>query len=272
MSGITSGFDIDGIVSPPDDVRGCGKPDYRSPPPDNIPGVDNQLGSLVASLEASLGFDTEMAIRDSLAKGTLLILLAMENVDDVTNDDCVTLNLLSGAQLNTMCTAGGTECLAGWICGAMNTCVPMVTGDGSLGAGQTFDVDTSSFMDGTTTPRISITGELVGGRFRSFRTGQFSLDIPLMGGRLLIDLLNPQVRLSITGGAVSTGVIGGGANNMQLGVAVANAINMPGLDVAQILRGQADLEPDGSGSCNRISLGLEFVGVGATRGANVTEP
>jgi len=252
-------------------VRGCSKPDYTSAPPDNERGVDNQLGALVGSLEAMLGFDSEMAIRDALAKGTFLLLLSMESIDDLTltNDGCVTLNLLAGAQQNTPCTAGAAECLSGWRCGPMNICVPTVSGDGSLAAGQTFDVDRSSFVEGTTTPRVSIPGAIVGGRFRSFATGQFSLEIPFMEGRLVINLLNPEIRMSLGGGFVSAGVIGGGANNMQLAMAMDDAINMPEPDIGAMLRDQADLEPDGSGSCRAISLGLEFVGVAATRGADV---
>jgi hypothetical protein len=72
---IVPGMNLDGFVSDGVDPEGCLHMDFTSPPPDNEPGVDNQLGPIFAAVGSSLDFD----FRSAIASGEWLILLSLED-------------------------------------------------------------------------------------------------------------------------------------------------------------------------------------------------
>jgi len=248
---IVEGFNLDDRVSDDADEQGCFKPDFTSPPPDNEPGVDNQLGPILASLGGS--FDVAGSIAEALADGSLLLLFEVQNVDDMTNDGCVTVNIYLG-ELQPGVTA------------------PMLDGSGRIAGGQTFDLNSLSFTGDQ--PMVTVEGQIVNGRVQGGPV-DISLTFAVMDTALTLAIRQAQVRFNVVGGGASidTGVIGGQLDTEE----TINTITMAVMDVPEslarsILEGQADLEPDAAGQCQAVSMGLVFEGVPATRGDVVTTP
>lgn len=242
---IVPGFNLDGIVSDGTDAEGCLHMDFTSPPPDNEPGVDNQLGPILSAVGSSL--DVSGTIAENIADGSLLILMEVENVDNTMNDGCVTLNLFLG-QIPAMGMPVDAD------------------GDGLIDAGQTIDIDPASLVGGE--PLVSVQGQIVNGRL-SAGPVDISLNIPITDTTLALNIRSAQVRLSFTGENITAGIIGG-ALNVDETVTTIVAIDpdtIPEALARSVLNAQADLEPDAAGACTAVSVGLTFEGVPAVRGA-----
>lgn len=103
--GIAEGLDIDGRVHPMGDALSCGMPSYTSP--EGVPGIDNQFGGLLPVIEAQVGTENLGALlAGAIADGQLLILLAVDDVDDVQNDGSVSVRLAAGTGAPLLDAAG----------------------------------------------------------------------------------------------------------------------------------------------------------------------
>jgi len=243
---VVPGFDLDSHnTTSMSDPMGCGFPDFTSGPPDNIDGVDNQLGPILAGVASTV--DIPGAIRDNINAGTVLILVEVTGINSFMNDTSIRMNLYRG-----LLRPGVT--------------MPMLGGDGLLAPGQTFDIDERSFMSDRSTPLVSAPGRIVNGRLQA-GPADFMLNIDVMSMPVMLNIRDSQTRFNITASSgISTGVLGGALRVTEVVDAVR--VFAPDLEmtIRTILSGQADLEPDMTGVCQAVSVGLVFDGVPAVRG------
>ena len=246
---IVAGFNLDGKVSTDDtDQTVCYKMDYTSPPPDNEPGVDNQLGPILASVGSSL--DIEGTIAENIMDGSLLILMTVSGVHDYENDPNITVEL----ELGTLEGTGAT--------------MPMVDAMGNLSAGQTINVNMVSVG------LVELPGSIVNGRLRA-GPADLTLNLPIMGSNLMLNIRQAQVRFDISETSIDDGVLGGELNVDETVTAIVQVApdSIPESLARSILEGQADLQYDAAADmCNAVSVGLIFSGPSVTRGDVVTVP
>ncbi|MCS6797874.1 MAG: hypothetical protein NZ898_05005 [Myxococcota bacterium] len=266
--GIAPGFNLDGRVSDESDAQGCNKPDYTSPPPDNEPGVDNQLGPILDAL-GGMGVDVGMEAQMAMAEGNLVVLVEATDVDDLRNDRSVGLSLLVAAR--KACMTGDADCTPTWTCDmADRECRPPLDSMGRIRAGGTFDVSRASYMADGMTPLVSVTGSIVNGRFRGGPI-DLMLTLPVRGAELTLRIRRAQVRFNPSMTAATQGVIGGSLNIDETVMAIRSvSTEIPESLVRSVLEGNADLDPNAEGECESISLGMTFAGVNATKGMVVT--
>lgn len=245
-SGISEGFDIDGMVSDATDVMSCNKVDFTSPAPASAPGVDNQMGVV---LDLVRGFvDVSMAVSEGLSEGTLIVLLQVRHVDDLMTDDCVTLDVLFGRL-------------------PMGVSMPALDGMGRILAGQTFDINASrSFMPGTMTPLVSFPGSVIaGGTLEVQSLGTWPVDFPTDMGRATVNVMEPRARFDITPTSLTNGVVGGVLDVAETSDTLVAVSGQSPFIVNGLLSSNADLDRIG-GTCTSISLALTVAGVPATLG------
>lgn len=247
---IVSGFNLDGAVTAGGDTTtGCGKMDFISPPPDNEPGVDNQLGPILSNLPGDL--DVNASIAESVRNGELVLLVELVDVNDLLNDESVTVNIYVGTL-------------------PVGVTTPMLNGT-QLAAGQTFDLDATAGSQASGAPLGSAPGAIVDGRLRAGST-----DIPLSLGEtalpITLSVRGAQIAatLEATGTTGTQGIIGGRVLNTETVAALAEIPDLEGNEalIEGVLRSQADLDPDPSmgGACTSVSLALELELVSAVKG------
>jgi len=236
VAGAVPGFDLDGRISDATDDLGCNQEDWVSP--DGVPGIDNQFASLAPTLEAALGEDLQDAIDASIADGSLILLMELEGVD-ATNDDTVTLDVASGS------TADGDP--------------PTLDGT-AIAPGQSFTIDLTPVDDA---PAVLRGGVLEA----SAPELPFSLPIDATTN-LDVIIRDAQVRATVTGvPTLEDGVIGGWLMLDELVTAFqAAAPDVDSALIRSVLEGVADLEPDGDGICQAVSIAVTFEGVEANEG------
>lgn len=248
----SAGFNIDG-----DATVACNShiptetAEFNGQAPDNGTGIDNALGG-------ELGGLANDGIQGSVDDGSVLLLVEVRGVDNMTNDTCVGVNFYLGV-LPT------------------GTTMPMVDGMGHLTADQTFDLSDQSFIDGLagTMPRIKFgSASIVAGRVQA-GPSDFPLQLNLLGAELSLTIRDAQLRFNISETGISTGVLGGALNTQEV-IDTVNSI--PSLAmyadiVADTLTGLADIDENASAdSCEAGSISLKLDGVHAIRGTVVTPP
>lgn len=102
---IAEGLNIDGLVSPDGDAPSCGMKDFTTP--DGEPGIDNQFGGLLPVIEGYVGTENiGQLLATAIANGQLLILMAVDDLDDLRNDDHVTVRVAAGTGTPLLDSAG----------------------------------------------------------------------------------------------------------------------------------------------------------------------
>ncbi len=242
---VVPGFDVDGRVSDASDQIGCRKRDYTSPPPESEPGVDNQLGPILAQLEDSYHIRQNMT--ENVQSGDLLVLLRVRGVDDLDEDDRIEVDALVG-----LLPAGVT--------------VPALDGMGRIDAGQTFDLDAAALAEDEMTALVTLRGRIEGGRLRA-GPGDFTMSLPLSDTRVAFEAKNAQVVFDITETSLAGGVMGG---QLDVDGTVAAMEGVEGFDASAarlVLEANADLDHDEAAhECRAISIALVFDGAGAVAG------
>lgn len=229
--GISHGFDLDGVVTNAGGSTGCGVGDYTSP--EGASGVDNAFSPLLAILETTEAQAVEPLIQDTINAGQLLIFFELEGVDDPVDDPCVSLKLLRGT---------GTP----------------VVGNDRIVSGQTFERDEETFssrVDG-----VSIEGGTV-------LAGPLTLDLPITVFNLDLQftLREARIRLDLREDGSAWGIMAGGiVVDEVLSVALEQNVD-PEVSaiLSSVLGLMADLGPDADGTCQQISVTLEFQAVNA---------
>ncbi len=242
-STIVPGFNVDGRVSDASDATTCGHADFTSPPPDNSPGVDNQLGAVAKTF----GLDGQVSdlFQTGIAAGQLLLMVELDHVQDAQNDSCVTAGFLSG-RLPT------------------DVALPALEPDGTLAPGQSFDLD-GAFLASDGTPLYAVQQATITGGVLDTGLTSLSPTYPVAG--IQVPLTFNRLRVTLSGDRGSDGLIGGSvsvdaiASLLDAGLGTSNPL------VIAALRTQADLDRDASGTCQSLSTGLTFDAVSAVRGS-----
>lgn len=175
--GVVRGFDLDARTSSRDDVETCRHPDLQDP--DGRGGIDNQIASLFGLLLPIVEDTPQIAIQGAINEGRVLVMIELEGVDDLQNDDDVTVNVFR---------ASGR---------------PLVGNKGLIMPYQTFHVDYDLDVSTVTGVQI-VNGEL--------EAGPVDIEIPMdvLDASFPMRLSQGRVRLKIAEDGSFTGLIGGG--------------------------------------------------------------
>ena len=92
--GVADGFDLDDIESSEPEESTCYTVD--SVDPEGRTGIDNQLAYIWTDLEGLVGEASKGLIQGAINEGRFLIMIELQGVDDLQNDDDVTVHILSG--------------------------------------------------------------------------------------------------------------------------------------------------------------------------------
>jgi hypothetical protein len=92
--GVSDGFDLDGTDSTEPVEDSCYTIDSTDGQGNG--GIDNQLAYVWSDLVGLVGEATQGLIQGAINEGRFLIMIELEGVDDLTNDDDVTVHILRG--------------------------------------------------------------------------------------------------------------------------------------------------------------------------------
>jgi hypothetical protein len=231
--GIAVGFNVDDKVSKEGDESTCGHGDFVSP--EGEEGIDNQL-ALITPLFDTVGIGAvEGFVQAAVDEGGLLIMWELAGVDDIENDDDVTVTLRYG------------------------TGAPLLGTDGVLISGQTFHLSPDS-------PNTIIQASISDGQLR---TERFTAGIPIVvfEVRYELQILDAQMRGEITfDGQLSNAMMGGRVPIANL-IEIAERAEMEAGGIYDavlfVLDGMGDMNPDANGVCQDISTALTFTAASA---------
>jgi hypothetical protein len=193
-------------------------------------GIDNQFAKILPSIEAVGGEAIEGLIQGAINAGELLIMLRMKHVDDLVNDECVSVEFFRGS-------------------GA-----PEVGTRDRLEAGQTFD--RSDLIPPVTIEDVVIEeGKMVAGPF------EIPLPIQIFEFSLELTLIRAMAHLEIEEDGSMRGFISGAISVQEI-VDLSKSVENGGGQVARlvpvVVEANADLSPDESGKCQEISVTMEI--------------
>ena len=178
-SGTIDGFNLDDRVSDSNDLETCGKADRVDS--DGREGIDNQLAVIFNALALIVEDTPQIAIQGAINEGRILMMVELEGLDDLKNDDQVTLRFFRGAGR------------------------PIIGNLGLINPYQTF------LVDYTTPMSIAKDVSLVNGVIEA---GPIDFEVP-------VDVLDANFPMAVQGGRIRvelsedgtmTGLIGGSIN------------------------------------------------------------
>lgn len=223
------GFDLDDHASESGDDEGCGHADLEDP--DGNEGIDNAFSGIVPALEATEAKAVEGLIQDSINNGELLILFQLSGVDDLMNDDCVSVSAFR---------ADGA---------------PMIGTDGLI-------LDSQSFSRSNLLPQSTIEGaQIVDGRVVT-RGLEIALPINILDVELQFNIDDAAIRLDVSEDTESiTGFFGGGVPLEDILVLTKEKdIGDITSLVESLVTTVADLYPDENGTCQELSVSFHLTG------------
>ena len=91
IDGIAVGFDLDNKVSQSGDIETCLHGDLVSP--EGVEGIDNQFATIWPALKPLVGEQIEGLLQGAINEGRILIIVELVGLDDLKNDDDVTVNV-----------------------------------------------------------------------------------------------------------------------------------------------------------------------------------
>ncbi len=244
-----AGFNLDGMdvreASP--DIADCTRrdEDFLSSSEEGVVGIDNALQRFIPTIEGLLtgcpGGATrgclDATLRDQITQGNLILIVEVAGLDDFTNDDSVTVQILLG-----QAAAAGA---------------PMLGADGRLASGGAYTVavgpDGSPLLLGP-----AYTGDVFQGRLR-IRTDLLALSINTGARQLDLTLANAEIRFNISETDLTSGMIGGALRNEDIITAAAMvSAGSEGL-VRAAVESAADIAPTANpATCGMVSVGITF--------------
>jgi len=230
--GTSDGINLDGLVSGAGESPGCGQRDFTAP--DGRTGIDNQFGLLVPLIEAAGGEAFGAYLQGSVNDGKFLVMLELDGVDDLQNDDDVSVTLYRGL---------GT---------------PSVGNDGLLEAWQTFDVNPEGVYTRIDGVKI-VDGVIDAGPIElllPFYIFDFVFDLDLVDARIRMEVGPDGVHRGVMAGAVRIENILAIAEDIEGGDQVKSLL-------ATLSDSYADLLPNEDGICQALSATISFQTVGA---------
>ena len=225
---IAPGFDLDDSTG-----KVCGHDDWDSPW--GTDGIDNNLARLIPALESTEAVAVEAILLQTINNGELLIVMEAGAVDSYEDDACIELDVMRGM--------GPVE----------------VGSDDLLLPGQTVALDPDAEVTWLQTPRIEA---------GVFHAAGFSMSLPfqVLNEAIRFDIRQGQLRMEVDPETrVARGFAGGGVNVAEILALVADlGVDAEVKDLLNsILPAMADLDADGDGECEEISMALEFEAVPA---------
>ena len=220
---VAAGFDLDD-----DSGKVCGHDDWDSPWGGD--GVDNNLARLIPALESTEAVAVESIVQDLINQGELLLMVEVRHLDDVQDDACIAASVMRGQ--------GPLE----------------VGADDLLLPGQTLDVSEVTPIESAWTADSAIHGA---GFPISLPFQVFEVQIPF-------ELESAQFRMEVDPSDYIAQGVAGGAVPIQTVLDVVNDEDVdPELqDLANtLIPAMADMDFDGDGSCEAISLAFHFEAV-----------
>lgn len=223
---LSSGFDLDGVISTGQDPGSCFRRDFTDP--DGRRGIDNQAGTLFRIIDGVTNNALDPLLQGAINNGQVLLGMTFEGLDDPTNDPCVAL---------VFHRLGG---------------MPRVGNDMRIVQNLTF-----AAVPNETAGRV--TGSLRDGVFEA---GPFELSLPVavFDARFTLNVHGTHVRVRLTDESTLEGVIGGGLVGEEIAM-VVNGLNVPESTreiASATVRRNTDLAPDSSGDCQQISAAFTF--------------
>ena len=225
--GIALGFDLDGRVSEASDADTCRQPDLVDP--EGRVGIDNQLAIIWPLVEPVIGEAVHALLQGAINEGRVLIIMELTGVDDLRNDDDVTLNLYRVSA------------------------VPEVGTFGFISPDQTYYYDYEGPLS-TVEHAAIVDGEVL--------AGPVELQVPLR----ILDLdyvatvYQGRVRLQIREDGSFDGILGGGFDVAEwLETLYATNAAAEAMLVAPVFEGNADMEKI-DGVCTKLSVAFKFEG------------
>jgi hypothetical protein len=232
QDGISQGFDLDGRVSGDWDDDACNIPDYTRP--DGTEGIDNAMALALPALEATEAGALEPLLNSQINEGSILLMLELSDLDDLVNDDCVTLDV------------------------GQATGMPLVGSDDRLLAGQTLDWDPEA-------PRFSLPDLVL--RDGVLEAGPFELDIPfsVFNQEQRLVLHDAQILIALADDGTAGGTFGGGVEVEKLleFTQQSNVDTEVFETLVSLIDLISDMAIDDSGTCQQISLNLDYQAVSA---------
>ncbi len=223
------GFDLDGV----DDTvatASCGLGDSLDPW--GATGIDNQFGQMWGLIEGLVGEQVQQLLQGSINEGRFLFLVELAGVDDLSNDDDVSI-LLSRGQGE-----------------------PWIGGQGLIAPDQTYRIDPSidtSRVDGV----AIVDGVLAAGPV------DFTLPIDILEVSFPMHVRDGQIRLEIAPDGTFSGMLGG---YVDVDFAINELLQSDAAEeaaaVEPFFRNNADAFGDG-GECTFMSAAFGFEGTTA---------
>lgn len=229
-NGLAWGFDLDGAISEAGDEESCGHGDLESP--DGTVGIDNQLAKIWTLIEPVAGSIAQELLQGAINEGRVLLALELINVDNLRNDDDVTLRIF---------TAEGD---------------PEIGTMGVISPNQTFSINTNADF-------VEVSGvSIEAGRVQ---VGPIDFSMPL-------DILELQTTLNIKKGSFDFIIEEDGTFHGYLGGAISVSeflTDIKNTDAAEeaalveaLFINNADMGYE-SGECDLFSLAFSFSGTNA---------
>jgi hypothetical protein len=233
VDGVAAGFDFDGKTSSEGGGTGCGIADYTGVNGED--GVDNAIARLIPVLELTEAIVVEELILQAINSGELLLLFRLTDLaQEDGGESSVSLEVLRGIG------------------------EPIVGSDGFIVSGQTYDIDASVPIAAATDLPFTNNTVIAHG---------LTLEVPItiFDASLTAVLENASARVEWTEDGLITGYFGGALDYWSIVDMALNsnvdptlAASLPGLfDM------NADLAPDSTGACSRISFTFTFEGKSA---------
>ena len=173
---VSDGFNLDDRVSTEQDNDACRIGDFTSPRGDE--GVDNQFARLVPLIEAAGGSALSSLVQAAINEGDLLVLIQVDGLDDVENDDNISISIMRGR--------GET----------------FIGTDGLLLPSLSFDIDTNEAI--STVENVAVVDGVA-------EAGPFEVQLPIFvfDFRFDVTLLDGRIRLEFSEDGTAVGLIGG---------------------------------------------------------------
>lgn len=244
-----AGFNLDSMdvreASP--DLPDCTRrdEDFLSMSEEGVVGIDNALQRFIPTIEGLLtdcpsGMQRgclDATLREQITQGNLMLIVEVTGIDDFTNDDAVSVQILLGQAV-----AAGA---------------PMLGADGRLASGAAYTVALSP----SGTPLLlgpAYAGDIFRGRLR-IRTDLLALSINTGARQLDLTLANAEIRFNISETDLTSGMIGGALGNEDIITAAAMvAAGSEGL-VRAAVESAADIAPTANpATCGMVSVGITF--------------
>ena len=224
--GTVEGFNLDDRVSESGDEQTCGHPD--STDSDGLIGIDNQLASIWSVIGPLVGEATHALIKGAINEGRLLLAVELTGVDDLKNDDDVTLTFFKAAA------------------------DPYVGTFGLLAPDQTYYVDPA--VPATIIENVQIIdGEILAGPV------EFQIPIDILDEFFIVTVSSGKIRFKIEEDGSARGYIGGYIDVktvLEEGY-MTNAAQEFRV-VTPFFLDNTDMHPNDEGGCDSISAAFSF--------------